>query len=342
MSDTPKDAGQPSGFELSEAEQNASILARAFRFKLIFWVALIALLGLDLASKSWAEVDTTRVVEFTESKDLIYYERTQDGGLESTMMVDFEDSKAARDAYGKRFPKVIHQPKGDLQPAESSLIWLEDAKRAAPDGDEFWPGFLHFKWAENYGAAFSMGHGKTYLLALISIGVLGVMFYYVVRLPNKRWITLLFLGLVAGGAIGNLYDRLTHETVSPELKAHAEAWRQWGERSLRERTSVSLSPRDVDEYDQEEARTAVRDFLYWPFEIPVYSSFGMNDEDYEKYGGRKWPVFNVADVGIVGGVIGLIIIMLLTPSPQPRKKRAKSENAEAESSGDSAGQDTQV
>ncbi|MBW3632452.1 MAG: signal peptidase II [Chloroflexi bacterium] len=64
------------------------------------------------------------------------------------------------------------------------------------------------EYTENRGAAFGLFAGLAPLLALASIAVLVVLllFYARERTP-PRWHTIA-VGLIAGGAIGNLFDRL--------------------------------------------------------------------------------------------------------------------------------------
>ena len=176
---------------------------------------------------------------------------------------------------------MVKDENGHLQYAAK----LEYKPGLPVDGVEFIPGFIHFKWAENFGAAFSLGSGSSMLLAWISIGVLGIIFYIMYRQPKGRWFLLFCLGLIAGGAIGNLYDRFTHHTIDPYGKD----------------------------------ATAVRDFLYWPFDIPIYSTWGLEDEAIAKGYTRKWPIFNVADACIVSGVIGWVGVSLFTRDPKKTK-----------------------
>lgn len=58
----------------------------------------------------------------------------------------------------------------------------------------------------NSGAAFSMASGYTWLLSIIAVAVVAVIIRYSRRLRSGWW--MLGLGLVLGGAIGNLIDRL--------------------------------------------------------------------------------------------------------------------------------------
>ena len=91
----------------------------------------------------------------------------------------------------------------------ATKVWAERVVRPVdPDKIEVIPGILAWKWAENLGAAFSIFHGRTDMLALIALGVTGGVVFYMFRTPHDRKWFLLALGLIAGGAIGNLHDRL--------------------------------------------------------------------------------------------------------------------------------------
>jgi signal peptidase II len=67
-------------------------------------------------------------------------------------------------------------------------------------------GFVHFSIIRNPGAAFSMATGMTWVLALIAIAVVVVIIRMAPRLRSTPWAVA--LGLVLGGAIGNLIDRI--------------------------------------------------------------------------------------------------------------------------------------
>ncbi|AOZ73485.1 signal peptidase II [Boudabousia tangfeifanii] len=58
----------------------------------------------------------------------------------------------------------------------------------------------------NPGAAFSLGTGKAWIFSLISLAVLGAIFYYLPKIVSSAWI--ITLGFFAAGALGNLIDRL--------------------------------------------------------------------------------------------------------------------------------------
>ncbi len=67
-------------------------------------------------------------------------------------------------------------------------------------------GGLYLVVYRNAGAAFSMATGLTWLLSLIALGVVVVIVRLAPRLRSTGWA--LGLGLVLGGALGNLVDRL--------------------------------------------------------------------------------------------------------------------------------------
>ncbi len=66
--------------------------------------------------------------------------------------------------------------------------------------------FLELTYTRNSGAAFSIGWGYTAIFSLIAIGVVVVILRLARRLYSAPWA--LALGLLLGGAIGNLTDRI--------------------------------------------------------------------------------------------------------------------------------------
>jgi signal peptidase II len=67
-------------------------------------------------------------------------------------------------------------------------------------------GVLYFDLIRNGGAAFSMGTHVTWVFPTIAIVVVGAIAYLSLRLRSIGWA--IALGLVVGGALGNLIDRL--------------------------------------------------------------------------------------------------------------------------------------
>ncbi|MGI8676162.1 MAG: signal peptidase II [Nocardioidaceae bacterium] len=71
------------------------------------------------------------------------------------------------------------------------------------------PGVLHLDLTRNPGAAFSVATGMTVLLSLVAAGVAFVIVRMARRLRDRAWAVA--LGLLLGGALGNLTDRLLRE-----------------------------------------------------------------------------------------------------------------------------------
>ena len=80
-------------------------------------------------------------------------------------------------------------------------------RRTSGEGPiEFLGGFVKFTYAENTGAAFSIGSGITWLFTLVAFVVVFVIFRYARRLASLPWA--LALGGLLGGSLGNLIDRM--------------------------------------------------------------------------------------------------------------------------------------
>ncbi len=81
-------------------------------------------------------------------------------------------------------------------------------------------GAVYLVQARNSGAAFSVGTGATVVLTGISLVVIGIVLRAARRLTSTGWA--IALGLVLGGAVGNLADRL-FRAPSPG-KGHVVDW----------------------------------------------------------------------------------------------------------------------
>lgn len=74
-------------------------------------------------------------------------------------------------------------------------------------------GFFKFVHWGNTGAAWSMFHGNNELLAIISLVALLVLFLYRRHFDTRTWLGQVSLGLIFGGIVGNLIDRLFRNHV---------------------------------------------------------------------------------------------------------------------------------
>nr|WP_223160690.1 MULTISPECIES: signal peptidase II [unclassified Leucobacter] len=73
---------------------------------------------------------------------------------------------------------------------------------------------LQWLFVRNPGAAFSMASGATWVFTILAAVVAGVIVWQIRRLRSVPWA--LFLGLLLGGVLGNLTDRLTRAPGFPE------------------------------------------------------------------------------------------------------------------------------
>lgn len=71
---------------------------------------------------------------------------------------------------------------------------------------ELFGGLVYLSFLRNSGAAFGMAEGWTVILALIALGVVGFILWIARKLRSVGWA--IGLGLVLGGATGNLVDRI--------------------------------------------------------------------------------------------------------------------------------------
>lgn len=78
---------------------------------------------------------------------------------------------------------------------------------------ELIPNFFSVLYLQNDGAAFSILQNKTYLLVIVAIICLGIMVYYIQKEKTFTKLSSISLGLILGGIIGNLLDRIIYKKV---------------------------------------------------------------------------------------------------------------------------------
>jgi signal peptidase II len=120
---------------------------------------------------------------------------------------------AAADAEGVREVRVGRRRTGLLAAAAAVTLLLDVLSKvvavAILEGNppvKLLGGALYLVVYRNSGAAFSMATGLTWLLSLIALGVVVAIVRLAPRLRSSGWA--FGLGLVLGGALGNLVDRL--------------------------------------------------------------------------------------------------------------------------------------
>lgn len=75
------------------------------------------------------------------------------------------------------------------------------------------PKFFSLFYLRNTGAAFSIFGNKTLFLIIISIICLIVLKNYIKKLQRVTNLTIISLGILVGGIIGNLFDRVLRQAV---------------------------------------------------------------------------------------------------------------------------------
>lgn len=88
------------------------------------------------------------------------------------------------------------------------------------DEVEVLPGFFSIYHIKNSGAAFSLFSGSTLVLIILSILVLFFLHYYVLTEEHMTKWRIFGFGIVIGGIIGNLVDRILYGAVIDYLSFH--------------------------------------------------------------------------------------------------------------------------
>jgi signal peptidase II len=86
----------------------------------------------------------------------------------------------------------------------AAVAWLDDGASVTLIPHVFW-----LTLTRNAGAAFSTGTGFTIVLTLVAIAVVATVLRLATKLRDRGWA--LGLGLLLGGALGNLTDRILRE-----------------------------------------------------------------------------------------------------------------------------------
>lgn len=113
----------------------------------------------------------------------------------------FDRRLAVRDTA---FRLAIAVGLGLLLVDQVSKNWARDTFQDGPV--EIIGSWLQFRYSENTGAAFSSFTGSGQIIGLIAVAVTGFLLYLISR--TTRRVELVALGLILGGALGNLTDRI--------------------------------------------------------------------------------------------------------------------------------------
>lgn len=126
--------------------------------------------------------------------------------------------------------------------------------------------FLRITYIENSGMAFGIPVRNSLLFTLAALAVGVFIMIYLYRMHDESLLPRFAMALIFGGAVGNLWDRVTRGSV-------------------------------VDFIDVEFFDIHIPAFKLLFFRFPGYSL-------------ERWPVFNVADIGVTVGMLLLIAAMI--------------------------------
>ena len=103
--------------------------------------------------------------------------------------------------------------------------WWVVTELAYQDRIQVLPFFAWVRW-HNEGAAFSFlssaGGWQRWFFVCLAIGFAGFIIYEIARLPKDEKVMGWVFGLILGGAVGNLVDRLNHGYVVDFILVHYE------------------------------------------------------------------------------------------------------------------------
>jgi signal peptidase II len=86
---------------------------------------------------------------------------------------------------------------------------------------------LRFTYVRNPGVAFGLFADRGGSLGWLSVIALVAVLWLAVRTPSKAWPRTVALGLILGGALGNLYDRLRWGSVVDFIDVGIGSHRFW-------------------------------------------------------------------------------------------------------------------
>jgi len=100
------------------------------------------------------------------------------------------------------------------------------------DSVEVIPGLFNLTRVHNYGAAFGLMNAaqfpfKTALLSIVAAVALLALTLYAATLPAEQRLTRVGLGLIVGGAAGNLIDRIGAGYVVDFVDVYWRGWHFW-------------------------------------------------------------------------------------------------------------------
>jgi len=95
-----------------------------------------------------------------------------------------------------------------------SKVWIRSQLVYAERPTEIVGNFVRFVFSQNRGGIFGLFGDSAVILAVSSLIVIGLIVVYEWREGSHSWLLTVALGLLLGGAIGNLIDRILYGYVT--------------------------------------------------------------------------------------------------------------------------------
>ena len=95
-----------------------------------------------------------------------------------------------------------------LSVAADQLTKLAAVRLLKPGSVTALPGVLDFTYVENRGAAFGILADHRWVFLVLSVAAIAAIFAYIIISKPRSRLLLISLGLIAGGGIGNMIDRV--------------------------------------------------------------------------------------------------------------------------------------
>ena len=100
-----------------------------------------------------------------------------------------------------------------LSVAADQLTKLAAVRLLKPGSVTALPGVLDFTYVENRGAAFGILADHRWVFLVLSAAAIAAIFAYIIISKPRSRLLLISLGLIAGGGIGNMIDRVARGYV---------------------------------------------------------------------------------------------------------------------------------
>jgi signal peptidase II len=101
---------------------------------------------------------------------------------------------------------------------QATKIWArKDLRPKYPEVVTVVPGYFELRYSENTGSAFGLFRNipyARYFLLIVGVGALVIVGSTLKKADPDRWRLAAELGLLAGGALGNIIDRVTFNRVT--------------------------------------------------------------------------------------------------------------------------------